>query len=158
MDTIVVDSLANHPDMISQVTDMVWAEWGEWQRPGERERWLRLYEEDARLHSQFSAAFVALDQEVPVGVVQLHEFDIEEMEDRSPWICGMLVHLDYRDQGIGRRLLAALELFAAGRGVEQLWVFTESAAAFYEKCGWCPHTDVVSNGEEGRVLTKHIVR
>jgi len=82
-----------------------------------------------------SAAFAAVADDVPVGVVQLHEFDIDAMRDRSPWVCGMVVLPKYRGVGIGKRLLQALESFARGNGVEQLWVFTEHARGFYESCG-----------------------
>jgi GNAT superfamily N-acetyltransferase len=76
------------------------------------------------------------------------------MRDRSPWVCGMVVLPDYRGAGVGSRLLAALERFAAGHGVARLWVFTESAAAFYERCGWQPHGESEQDGEPGIVLTR----
>jgi len=153
---IVVDSLATHLDVTSQVVDLAWSEWGIGLPDEEYQRWLRLAAEDARLNSTFSAAFVALDGNVPIGVVQLHESDIKEMNDRSPWVCGMIVKPDYRSRGIGRRLLGALESFAISKGVERLWGFTESATTFYEKCGWLPYANVIHDGKSGMVLTKQL--
>ena len=109
---------------------------------------------DSRLHLPTSAAFVALDRDRAVGVVQLHEFEIDALRDRSPWVCGMVVRPNYRGAGIGSRLLAALERFAAGHGVAQLWVFTESAAGFYERCGWRRYGESEQDGERGIVLTR----
>ncbi len=65
---IVVDSLAAHPDVTSQVVDLAWSEWGIGLSDEENQRWLWLAAEDARLNSTFSAGFVALDGNVPVGV------------------------------------------------------------------------------------------
>jgi GNAT superfamily N-acetyltransferase len=153
---VVVDSLANHPDLVSQVVEIAWSEWGGGLIQGDCERWLREAHDDCRSNSKFSAGFVALSADVPVGTVQLHEFDLEHMQDRSPWVCGMVVASDYRGLGIGRRLLQALEAFSRSRGVERLWVFTESAAAFYERCGWSPYETTSHHGEPGTVLTKKL--
>jgi len=99
-------------------------------------RWLREAERDCQLNTAFSAGFVAMDRHEAVGTVQLHEFDIDVMRDRSPWVCGMVVRPEFRGMQVGRRLLEALLRFARAQGVERLWVFTEHAAAFYEACGW----------------------
>jgi len=151
---ITISTLAEHPELVPDVVEIAWREWGAWQAPGERERWLREMELDSRLHTAMSAAFVALHGDRAVGVVQLHEFEVDAIRDRSPWVCGMVVLPDYRGAGVGSRLLAALEQFAAGHGVRRLWVFTEHAAGFYERCGWQRHGEAVEHGEHGIVLTR----
>jgi GNAT superfamily N-acetyltransferase len=151
---ITIATLAEHPLLVPDVVEIAWREWGALQPQHEHERWLREAERDSRLHSPTSAAFVALDGDQAVGFVQLHEFELDDMRDRSPWVCGMVVLPEYRGAGVGRRLLAALEQFAAGHGVPRLWVFTESAAAFYERCGWQPVDESEQDGEPGIVLTR----
>ena len=151
---IAIATLAEHPQLVPEVVEIAWQEWGGSLPDHERARWLREAERDSRLHLPTSAAFVALDCDRAVGVVQLHEFEIDAMRDRSPWVCGMVVRPDYRGAGVGSRLLAALEQFAAGHGVPRLWVFTESAVAFYERCGWQPHCETEQDGEPGLVLTR----
>jgi GNAT superfamily N-acetyltransferase len=153
---IVVESLANHPDLISEMVDIAWTEWGDALTEEDRQRWLREAERDCRQNSIYSAGFVALSGDELVGAVQLHEFDLDHMRDRSPWVCGMVVKPEYRGHGVGRRLLQALESFAAAKGVKRLWVFTESAPAFYESCGWSPYAEAVNNGEAGMILTKQL--
>ena len=150
----MIATLAEHPQLVPEVVEIAWREWGASLPVHERARWLREAERDSRLHLPTSAAFVALDGDRAVGVVQLHEFEIDAMRDRSPWVCGMVVQPDYRGAGVGSRLLAALERFASGHGVARLWVFTESAAAFYERCGWQPHGESEQDGEPGIVLTR----
>ena len=150
----MIATLAEHPQLVPEVVEIAWREWGASLPVHEHARWLREAERDSRLHLPTSAAFVALDGDRAVGVVQLHEFEIDAMRDRSPWVCGMVVLPDYRGAGVGSRLLAALERFAAGHGVARLWVFTESAAAFYERCGWQRHGESEQDGEPGIVLTR----
>src|SRR5436309_2525670 len=148
--SIEVAALADVPQLIPQVVEMAWEEWGAEHTGDPRERWLREAERDSRLHLPTSAGFVAMDGERAVGTVQLHEFEIDAIRDRSPWVCGMVVSPEYRGAGVGRRLLAALEAFAASHGVPRLWVFTEDAtgaAGFYERGGWERHSEVVEAGE-----------
>jgi len=151
---ITIATLAEHPRLVPEVVEIAWCEWGPSLPEHEHARWLREAERDSRLHLPTSAGFVALDGDRAVGVVQLHEFEIDAMRDRSPWVCGMVVRPDYRGAGVGSRLLAALERFAAGHGVARLWVFTESAAGFYERCGWQRHGKSEQDGEPGIVLTR----
>jgi GNAT superfamily N-acetyltransferase len=153
---ISIGTLAEHPHLVADVVDLAWREWGGSLDEPTRARWLREAAEDSRLHSPAAAAFVALAGGLPVGVVQLHEFEIDALRDRSPWVCGMVVRPDFRGAGVGRRLLGELERFAAGHSVERLWVWTESAAGFYERCGWERHGEVVEHGETGVVLSRSL--
>ena len=82
------------------VVEIAWREWGGLQPEHEHARWLREAQRDSRLHSPMSAAFVALDGDRAVGVVQLHEFELDDMRDRSPWVCGMVVLVEYRGAGV----------------------------------------------------------
>jgi GNAT superfamily N-acetyltransferase len=154
---ITIAALAEHPQLVPEAVDIAWQEWGGHISEEDHGRWLREAERDSRLHLPTSAAFVALDGDRAVGVVQLHEFEIDAIRDRSPWVCGMVVRPEYRGIGIGRRLLAALEQFAAEHGVPRLWVFTEfavGAVGFYERCGWQRHCEAIEDGWPGVVLTR----
>ncbi|HEY0389548.1 MAG TPA: GNAT family N-acetyltransferase [Gaiellales bacterium] len=151
---VKIATLADAPELVPQVVEMAWDEWGAEHADDPRERWLREAEQDSRLHLPTSAGFVAVDGSRAVGTVQLHEFEIDAVRDRSPWVCGMVVRPQYRGAGVGRRLLAALEEFAAGHRVPRLWVFTEHAAGFYECCGWQRYGTAIEHGETGDVLTR----
>ena len=151
---ITIATLADHPQLVPEVVEIAWREWGGSLPEHDHARWLREAELDSRLHLPTAAGFVALDGDRAVGVVQLHEFELDDMRDRSPWVTGMVVRPEYRGAGIGSRLLAALEQFAAAHGVPRLWVFTESAASFYQGRGWQPHCEAVQDDEPGLVLTR----
>jgi GNAT superfamily N-acetyltransferase len=151
---IEITTPADAPQLVPEVVEMAWEQWGAEHADDPRERWLREAERDSRNHLPTSAGFVAVDGDRAVGTVQLHEFEIDAIRDRSPWVCGMVVRPQYRRAGVGRRLLVALEQFAAGHGVPQLWVFTEDAAGFYERCGWQRAGTAIEGGQPGDVLSR----
>jgi GNAT superfamily N-acetyltransferase len=152
--SVRIATFAEEPQLVPEVVEIAWREWGYTLPEDERPRWLREAAQDSRLHLPTSAGFVAVDGDRAVGTVQLHEFEIDAIRARSPWVCGMVVVPQYRRAGVGRRLLAALERFAARHGVERLWVFTEDAAGFYERCGWERAGTAVEHGEAGDLLTR----
>jgi len=71
---ITIATLAEHPQLVPEVVEIAWREWGGSLAEGERERWLREAERDSRLHLPTSAGFMAVDGDHAIGVVQLHEF------------------------------------------------------------------------------------
>ena len=99
---IKIAALADYPQLVPEVVAIAWEEWGEALAEDPRERWLREADLDSRLHVPTSAAFVAVAGDRAVGTVQLHEFEIDAIRDRSPWVCGMVVRPEYRNAGVGR--------------------------------------------------------
>lgn len=63
---------------------------------------------------------------------------------RALTICHLSVRSDCQRQGIGRALLAAVEVVAAERDIARIevdfWAFNEEAQAFYAKLGFVPAT------------------
>jgi GNAT superfamily N-acetyltransferase len=116
---ISIGTYAEYPQLVPDVVDILWREWGHVPEH-EHKRWLREAERDSRLNLPTAAGFVAVHGHRAVGTVQLHEFELDSIRDRSPWVGGMVVRPKYRGAGVGRRLLAVLEQFAAGQGVPRL--------------------------------------
>jgi GNAT superfamily N-acetyltransferase len=54
----------------------------------------------------------------------------------------MVVSASYRGTGVGRRLMAAIEMWARQRGMTRLQLLADrtnfAALDFYDKMGWCP--------------------
>lgn len=150
--------LADRPELATDWAELHWREWGK--APGREE--LSWWVDDAHKalnRTHIPAAFLALDQyDNVLGGVGLHEFDLEERQDRSPWVVGMITRVDLRGQGIGQALMAALEAWAFGAGIEQLWVATETdgrAVAFYRRCNYEPVEELLAQrGEINTILTK----
>lgn len=149
--------LTDRPDLAARWAELHWREWGD--EPGREE--LSWWVEDATRatgRTTVPVAFLALGAHNEVlGGVGIHEFDLEERRDRSPWIVGTIVRADRRGEGIGQALMARLEAWALAAGIERLWVATERAAAFYRRCGF-QHVETLpaQRGEMGTILTKHL--
>ncbi|GIJ45009.1 hypothetical protein Val02_18950 [Virgisporangium aliadipatigenens] len=128
--------LADRPDLIAPVGLLRWREWGRHPEQDDPEFWIGTTREEAG-RDGLPFTVVAVDADgAAVGVVGLGEFDHAELRAHSPWVMGMVVEPARREKNIGRTLMAELEARAARLGYRQLWVSTEIAAGFYERCGW----------------------
>ena len=58
---ITITTLADAPELVPQVVEIAWEEWGAELSDDPRERWLREAEQDSQLHLPTSAGFVAVD-------------------------------------------------------------------------------------------------
>jgi N-acetylglutamate synthase-like GNAT family acetyltransferase len=147
--------LADRPDLAARWAELHWREWGD--EPGrEALSWWVADATKAVQRTRVPVAFLALGRHDEVlGGVGLHQFDLEERRDQSPWIVGMIVRADLRGEGIGQALMAYLEAWALGASIEQVWVATEQAAAFYCRCGFERVEDLpTQSGDAVTVLTK----
>lgn len=150
--------LADRPDLAGKLAELHWREWGD--EPGrEQLSWWVANAAQAVRRTRVPLAVIALgpDDEV-LGGIGLHQFDLEARQDRSPWVVGTIVRPDRRGQGIGHALMASLEAWAAGIGIDQVWVATGGlAVAFYQQCGWEPVEQLLTPwGEMSTILTKHL--
>jgi len=140
---------------------MRWLEWGHWGHPQESTDpawWLETTVREAGTE-QLPVTFVAHDPADQVlGVVGLDTYDLDERQDTSPWVTGMIVRRDQRGTGVGRTLMQHLELWAAEHGIAEAWVGTDLAVGFYQRCGWTlQETFTTATGEHMDVLYKRLV-
>lgn len=160
---VTITLLADRPDLAAPWAELHWREWGIGGTKPEREQlsWWVADAAQAVQRTQVPVAFVALgpDDEV-LGGVGVHQFDLDERRDRSPWIVGMIVHPHRRGEGIGKALIAHVEAWAAATDIGQLWVATETAGravAFYQRCGYARLEELpAQRGEMVTVLTKRL--
>jgi N-acetylglutamate synthase-like GNAT family acetyltransferase/protein-tyrosine-phosphatase len=59
-----------------------------------------------------------------------------EVADRAGLLRSVVVHPDHRGQGLGQRLTSRLLVEARERGLETLWLLTETAADFFPAFGF----------------------
>ncbi len=131
-----IELLADRPELASVLATMQWEEWSK--ATGERlGDWIAIAQADVG-KSDIPVGFIAVHDAVVVGGVSLRAHDIPQRRDRSPWVCGTIVHPDWRGRGIGRLLMARLHAWAHDVGIVEGWVWTGHAASFYERFGWRP--------------------
>jgi len=56
--------------------------------------------------------------------------------DLTPWLSGVYVKHGVRGRGIAARLVREAMRFAAGCGVQTLYLYTNGAERVYEATGW----------------------
>jgi GNAT superfamily N-acetyltransferase len=96
-----------------------------------------------------SAVFIAADGDRVVGWIHGAEHELLEV-GRQCEILGLVVDADFRNSGAGRKLVAAVEQWAASRGLKQMAVRSNvvrvESHPFYERLGYT------------RVKTQHAYR
>ena len=151
-----IELTAHRTDLGTQLGTLQYEEWGRYEG-GTVEQWIQIAISDHGV-TELPVGFVAIEDGVVIGGVSLREFDIEERMDRSPWINGMLVRKGRRREGIGYALMAQLEEWAVQVGLTEGWVWTKSAATFYERCAWTRVEELIHQGEAGMVLHRFFGR
>lgn len=92
--------------------------------------------------STLPVAFIAVnDRDQAVGMVSLKKTDLQERKDLGPWLSALYVDPDYRNIGIGKRLIINLLNFCKIRNINRLYLFVdkkneEYLIKYYEKIGW----------------------
>lgn len=155
---VTIHLLADRPEFTEVVSEIRWREWGHPPEPTDFGYWLECTRRESG-RDRLPVTLVAVDTAGDaVGAVGLGEFDIEERQDRSPWVLGMIVRPDVRGRGIGGALMARLADWASDHGYRQGWVATGGrAVAFYQRCGWFVSETVARRtGGEAVVLTREL--
>jgi GNAT superfamily N-acetyltransferase len=151
--TFLADSLGS----AAAVADMRWREWGHPPEPEDPAWWFETTVREAG-KERLPVTFVAHDAAGEVlGAVGLDTYDLDERQDTSPWVTGMIVRRDRRGEGVGRVLMRHLERWAAEQPIAEAWVGTDLARGFYERCGWTVlETFTSSTGQQMTVLHKKL--
>jgi predicted N-acetyltransferase YhbS len=141
--SVLVQLLADVPDLIEPIGRMRCAEWGSADKVDE---WISTTRREAG-RDDLPVTWVAVDDTgTALGAVALGPSDVPSRPELMPCVWGMVVHADRRGRGVGRLLLQRLERFAVGRGYPAVWVATgPPAVGYYERCGW-QRTEELSGG------------
>jgi GNAT superfamily N-acetyltransferase len=155
---VTITSLADSLSSAAAVAGMRWQEWGRPPEPEDPTWWLETTVREAGREA-LPVTFVARDgADEVLGAVGLDIYDLDERHETSPWVTGMIVRRDRRGEGVGRMLMKHLERWAAGHQVAEVWVGTDLALGFYQRCGWTLHeTFTRSTGEQIAVLYKKLL-
>ena len=153
-----VTLLADSPASANAVADMRWREWGHPPEPEDPAWWLDITVSEAG-RDELPVTFVAHDETGEVlGAVGLDTYDLDERRDVTPWVTGMIVRRDRRDQGVGRALMQHLERWAVEQHITEAWAGTDLALEFYQHCGWVlQETFTTSTGQHMDVLHKKLL-
>lgn len=150
-----IDYLANHPAAITTLATWSHNEWGYFYP----ERTLQDVEQAVAKRTntdRIPLALVAYDCEELVGTVCLKEHDMDTRKNLMPWLAGLYVEASRRGEGIGRRLVVAIEEKAKELGIVRLYLFTPESEEFYLKLGWDVLERVVYQGHPATIMFKEL--
>jgi GNAT superfamily N-acetyltransferase len=155
--SITVSLLADSLAAADAVADMRWQEWGHAPEPEDPAWWLQTTINEAG-RDTLPVTFVAHGPAGEVlGAVGLDAYDLDERRDTSPWVTGMIVRPDRRREGVGQALMEHLERWATEHRIPEVWVGTDLALTFYQRCGWILQETFKTNaGQHMDVLHKRL--
>lgn len=134
---MIVDYLANHPQFISEVADLVYGEWPDlFAEAGISKPKLHEMFEDRANTTRIPITFVAIEngELAGTGSIKLHEDSTRV--GLSPWLASMYTKPQYRKRGVGALLVRALEQKASELGIGTMYLSVGDALGFYDSLGW----------------------
>ena len=155
MDGVRISYLVDHPEYIPQLAQWLFEQWGS--ILGEETPAARLKKLNTHLNRvALPIAWVAHANGQVLGTAALRIHDLEDREDLTPWLGGVLVGPQFRRRGIGEMLCAAVEERARSRGIETLYLFTLNLEAWYSRLGWKALDSCVWHKRPGVVMSKQL--
>jgi GNAT superfamily N-acetyltransferase len=96
---------------------------------------------------EYETALIACVDGRLAGICLLVLQEFEPLHDVSPWLASLYVAPEYRERGVARKLVAAIEDQARSNGVARLHLYTGDAEKFYLKCDWSLAEQGIADGE-----------
>ncbi|NTV47978.1 MAG: GNAT family N-acetyltransferase [Chlorobiales bacterium] len=127
--------LADHKEVIPMLAQWFYQEWA-YLIPGQTLADVERLLGERTNTTKIPVALVAFDGDELVGTVCLKVHDMDTRLDLTPWLAGLYVVAPRRRQGIGARLVSAIEQKAHELGVEKLYLYTPKSESFYSRLGW----------------------
>lgn len=102
-------------------------------------------------------ALVAFEGEELLGTVSIKIHDMGTRLNLTPWLAGLYVVESQRRQGIGTKLVNAIERKAKEISVRKLYLYTMKSEGFYTKAGWFVKERTEYHGYPVTIMEKEMV-
>jgi len=129
-------------------------EWPEWYGPGGRGSAVADLTAFATSESKLPVGFIALEKNVPVGVMALKAESLPTHRHLCPWAAAGLVLPSHRGRGIGAELLGVLVQQASALGYPRVYCGTATAVSLLHRGGWSELETVQHEGEAIAIFSK----
>ena len=102
---------------------------------------------------ELPVSMVALENDIPVGMVSLKENDLWSRKDLNPWLASLFVVPEFRKMGIGSMLINSLIKKTEAFGYRVLYLFVSEdrlskLEKFYTNRGWIYYGNAKGNIED----------
>lgn len=132
---VYIQSITDYLNLVETIAQWHWDEWGHLDPDGSLFSWTEGLRQRT-FRDRIPTTYVAFDGDELLGSVTLVEHDMCTHQDLSPWLAGVYVKPDRRQQGVGSVLVRHAVGKVAEMGIRRLYLYTHSARGFYEKLGW----------------------
>jgi predicted N-acetyltransferase YhbS len=89
-----------------------------------------------RKKNKIPLTFIAVKDTICVGTVSIVENDLTKRKDLKPWLAALFVKPEYRNQGLGLKLIYKTIKETKKLGYKKIYLRTETAGAYYKKMNW----------------------
>lgn len=152
-----IEYLADHPEFIPTLALWFHRQWGHLS-PGSTPETTAAEMRSHLHHNQMPLALVAVRGGQLVGSASLRLHDMRTRKDLSPWLANVYVPVAHRNQGLGARLVAAIEEKAKALGFAVLYLWTDEQERFYTRLGWTVIDRAEYLGEHVVMMQKRLGR
>ena len=130
---VTIQHLFKYPEYVPRVAQWIHNEWWR-EKPGHTVKTManRLLEADNP--TKIPLSLLAMANRQPAGTVNLVENDNDALPHLYPWLAALLVLPEYRNRGLGTKLVKALISDAQRLGISELYLGTD-IPHFYKRLG-----------------------
>lgn len=107
---------------------------------------------------EYPYTFIAISNELPVGMVSVKESELSRREEISPWLSALYVAPEFRETGIGDRLIRTVIDDCRKKKIKRIFLFLDSRnlsrlEKYYTKRGWIYYDDETdSDGNRTKIF------
>ena len=150
---MVIESIADHLDLLETIGRWHWDEWGHVDPGGSVEKWIEGLAERT-MRDEIPTTYIAIsDEGVLLGSVTLVDCDMDTRIDLWPWLAGLYVHAKYRRKGVGSALVYHAMMKTRAMEIAKLYLYTSTSEGLYSRLGWQTVDREFYEGEDVAVMS-----
>jgi predicted N-acetyltransferase YhbS len=134
---VEITYLKEYSEWIPTIAQWFHEEWGEFHPELDLNGIVKRLQERTNT-DRIPLALVAVERGEVVGTISLKKHDMDTRTQYSPWLASLYVRNDYRNRGLGIRLIDAGLGHAGSLGIKHLYLYTRirKHVEFYLLHGW----------------------
>lgn len=146
-----IEHLAEHPSFIPILAAWAQREWGYLTPEATYEMRVAGFRSRTAI-SVIPETYVAVENNAPIGMASLVEHDMLTRMELSPWLASVYVDPEFRNQGVGSRLVRAIMQEARALCLTNFYLFTPDRMNFYRRLGWRALDQSTYRGEQVTIM------
>ena len=151
---VTISPLTQYRDFVPLLSSWFVEEWPEWYGPRGRGNAVADLTAFATSESKLPVGFIALEKNVPVGVMALKAESLPTHRHLCPWAAAGLVLPSHRGRGIGAQLLGVLVQRASALAYPRVYCGTATAVSLLRRGGWSELETIQHEGEAIAIFSK----